>query len=481
MIDDFRGGYRPPRKAAAARRPVQYSRRFNPAPTDLQPIDDFSAQADAIAVAFDDPMFSDASRGTLPPPVINPLFGSSQDDGPGTADGSSDDGSGDDPDNDTKGTKSSKDSKRGSSDTDHWYSRPFRRLGAAAGQLTRRQWLIITGVFLIVAGACTSAYILTSPQDKQAPAVAATPKPKPLPPPPPPVSPLTGMEVSAEDAKRVVTGVMIENSTNARPQSGLQEAGIVYEAIAEYGITRFLALYQEAKPGNIGPVRSARPYFVDWAHSYDAPYAHVGGSPDALAKIRNEGIKDLDQFYNSGAYRRINSRFAPHNVYTTMGQLNDIAAAKGWTNSTFTGFARKKETPAAPAKRTATKVDIAISGPTYNTHYDYDPAGNRYLRAMAGAAHKDADSGHQITPKVVVAIATDYGLEPDGYHSKYRITGSGQAFIFQDGTVTTATWNRETPTSQYVFTGSDNKPVKLNAGQTWITVVGTPGAVTYTP
>ena len=162
----------------------------------------------------------------------------------------------------------------------------------------------VAALILVLIGGSV-AYAMTRPgkvDNTQLSKVA--PKPKPVPP-APPTSPLTGMEVSADDAKRPVTGVMIENTVFARPQSGLKEAGVVYEAIAEAGITRFLALYQEAKPGNIGPVRSARPYYVDWAHSFDAAYGHVGGSPDALAKIKSDGVKDLDQFFNSAYYHRI--------------------------------------------------------------------------------------------------------------------------------------------------------------------------------
>src|SRR3989344_4870304 len=128
--------------------------------------------------------------------------------------------------------------------------------------------------------------------------------------PPKPVtiaSPLTGLQVAPELAQRPVTAIMIENSLDARPQSGIQEAGVVFEAIAEGGITRFISLYQEAQPTYIGPVRSLRPYYIDWAVPFDASIAHIGGSPDALAQIRNGG-KDLDQFFNSGSYSRISSR-----------------------------------------------------------------------------------------------------------------------------------------------------------------------------
>jgi hypothetical protein len=356
-----------------------------------------------------------------------------------------------------------------------WYKRLRDRLA----KLSRKQWIIIIAIILVITAGSAVALAAVLGKDKAEPKKSGTSNSSAAPvPPPSPTSPLTGIDVKAEDTKRPVIGVMIENSTFARPQSGLQEAGVVYEAIAEYGITRFLALYQEASPANIGPVRSARPYFVDWAHSYDAGYAHVGGSPDALAKIKTDGVRDLDQFANGGSYRRISQREAPHNVYTTGEQLRTLTASKGYTSSSFTGLTRKKEAKAA--KPTATAVDIAISGPTYNVHYDYDAATNSYLRVMAGEAHKDADSGKQIVPKVVIGLATQYGLMADGYHSTYTTTGTGAVKIFQDGTVTEGTWKRDTATSQYVFTDSAGKVIALDPGQVWFTVVGDPAAITYT-
>ncbi len=382
--------------------------------------------------------------------------------------------------------------------SDKWYRRIANKL---TSRLSRKQWLAVAAVLLVLIGGAT-AYAMTRPDEVQQTASNANPKPKPVPP-ILPVSALTGIEVSAEDAKHIVTGVMIDNSANARPQSGLQQAGVVYEAIAEYGITRFLALYQEAKPANIGPIRSVRPYYADWAKTYDAPIAHVGGSPDALAKIRNENIKDLDQFANAQSYRRISSRFAPHNVYTTMTQLNENAAGKGWTTSKFTSFPRKKDEPrkaetpkakpdasttskkpsaaTAPTPVVANKINIAISGPTYNVQYDYDAAKNRYLRTMGGAPHVDADSQERIAPRVVIGIVASYGLEPDGLHSVYQTTGRGKAYVFQDGTVNEVTWNRPASGDQYSFVDSTGKQHKLNAGQTWITIVGTLGAVAHTP
>jgi len=378
------------------------------------------------------------------------------------------------PDSNEPDDEPANDGGKNTPDKQPWHARLKERLS----HLSRKQWIIIGAVvFVLTAGSAATAAMLFS-NDAAEPKKAINKTAPIAAPPPPPTSPLTGLDVAEADTKRPVIGVMIENSTFARPQSGLQEAGVVYEAIAEYGITRFLALYQEANPGNVGPVRSARPYYVDWARGYDAGYAHVGGSPDALAKIKADGIRDLDQFANSGAYRRISQRQAPHNVYTTGEQLRSLTAGKGYNSSSFTGLSRKKEAKAKTP--TVTAIDIAISGPTYNVHYDYIAETNSYNRSMGGAAHNDADSGKPISPKVVVGLVTQYGLMADGYHSTYATTGTGAVKIFQDGTITEGTWKRESPTSQYTFADTNGKAITLDPGQVWFTAVGSPSAITHT-
>ncbi len=377
-----------------------------------------------------------------------------------------------------------------------------------------KKWTVPKKKFIIISAAAFALLIgggsalAFSQQDKpvakqsstQKAAVVATPTPAPI------VSPLTGVTVKPEQRDLPVIGVMIENSPDARPQSGLKEAGVVYEAIAEAGITRFLALYQEDHPGNVGPVRSSRPYYLDWAMGFDAAYAHVGGSPDALQRIKEIGVRDMDQFYNPAAYRRITTRYAPHNVYTTIDQLTDLAKAKGYDKSTFTSFVRKAEKPyvapaptpsptPAPAANTkksvatakpagdtrtpATAIDLGISGAYYNAHYDYDSAANNYKRSEGGEAHLDFETKAQLTPKVVVALAMPYGLMADGFHSQYTTIGSGKMYVFQDGTITTGTWSKGQPEEQFVFKDDAGKTLELNAGQTWISVVGDASKVTY--
>ena len=301
---------------------------------------------------------------------------------------------------------------------------------------------------------------------------------------------LTGVLVDPAVNQRPVTGVMIENHLESRPQSGLDQAGVVFEAIAEGGITRFMALFQEAQPDYLGPVRSARPYYVQWCMSFDCALAHVGGSPEALQNIRDWGTKDLDQFYNAGAYERIGGRYAPHNVYTSLTRLNELETAKGYGAPSFTGFARKKDAPykapqpnkpATDPRRAVNTINLAISSASFNAQFGYDAAANAYARSQAGAPHMVvAKDGNQVQlkPKVVIALVTSYGIAYDG-HSQYGVVGSGQAFIFQDGTVTEASWSKADIAAPLRFTDAAGADIQLNAGQTWITALGSAGQVSF--
>ena len=345
----------------------------------------------------------------------------------------------------------------------------------------KKRLIIIASIALILVVAAGASSYLWLQHYKPTIIQAVLPKKKYQPPQPTTVpSTLTGLLVDPSVNDRTVTGVMIENSIDARPQSGLDQAGVVFEAIAEGGITRFLALFQDTQPNYIGPVRSARAYYIQWLLGFDAAYAHVGGSPEALQAITSWHVKDLNQFYNAGAYQRISTRLAPHNVYTSIAQLNDLEASKGFGKSNFTGFLRKKEAPSKAPN--ATSINVAFSGGYYNTHYDYDPATNSYKRSEGGAAHMELNkdgSQVQIKPKVIVALAMPYSLEADGYHSQYQTIGTGRMFVFQDGNVGIGTWSKANNNAQFTFADANGHPFPLNPGQTWVAVAGDPKNITY--
>lgn len=341
----------------------------------------------------------------------------------------------------------------------------------------RAVFIAVSG-FIVIVSAATTAYWFVYRQPVKAPEAAhVTPAPKPV-----AIkyySPLTGSLVADQTATAApVTAVMIENSPEARPQSGLKDSGVVFEAIAEGGITRFMVLYQAEKPALLGPVRSLRLYDAEWAAPFNASIGHIGGSQAALAEVRNGTYRDIDQFFNATSYYRSTDRYAPHNVYTTFARLDALNAQKGYTSSSFTGFTR---TDPAPTKvPTATKINITISSALFNSTYAYDKASNTYLRSQAGAPHLDRESG-QIAPSVVVALRVNEStVLQDGYREAITTTGTGAATIFQNGVATEVTWHKDSKAAQLTFTDATGADVPLIRGQTWLVAVpnGT-GAVSW--
>ncbi len=345
----------------------------------------------------------------------------------------------------------------------------------------KKKLLIFIPAALVLVGTGVGAYFLfikkdAAPAPKPAPVVEKAEEPaKPT----TVASKLTGVQITPELNQRGVTGVMIENSIDARPQSGLLDAGVVYEAIAEGGITRFLALYQEGQPDYIGPVRSARPYYINWLLPYNASYMHIGGSAEALQMIRQLSLRDMGENGANNPIQRVSNRYAPHNAYTSMAKLDKVRADRGWGNPDFTGLARKAEDPSkAP---TATIIDFAISSTSFYVHYDYDATTNSYLRSEGGAAHKDEKTGKQLQPKVVVALIIPYSVHSDGVHSNYAMIGGGDALIFQDGTVVAAKWSKPQASAPLVINDAAGNALPLNPGQTWFTALGSAAMATYKP
>lgn len=339
---------------------------------------------------------------------------------------------------------------------------------------------IILGIVLVllIAGGTVSALYFINKKPTPAPAPAKVVKPVVKPPEIKYYSPLTGEQVANQAATtQAVTAVMIENSPDARPQSGLKDAGVVFEAIAEGGITRFVVLYQQEKPALIGPVRSVRMYFVDWIAAFNASVAHVGGSLAALNEVRNGNYRDIDQFFNGSYYYRATDRYAPHNVYTTSEKLDALNASKGYTTSTFTGFTRKDSV--ASKTPNATQINVDISSALYDSSYTYNATTNTYDRSEGGAPHLDRESG-QISPRVVVVMTIpERTVLEDGYREQIDAIGSGKAVIFQDGTAQEVTWTKKSMTDQITFTDANGKDVPLARGQTWLTSVPEDGGVTW--
>lgn len=292
---------------------------------------------------------------------------------------------------------------------------------------------------------------------------------------------LDGIVVDEEYADLFPVAVMVENMVSARPQSGLREAGVVYEALAEGGITRFMAVYATNEPiSAIGPVRSARPYYLDWANEYGALYAHIGGSPQAIAEIKSKGIFDLNQFFNSQYFWRDTKRAAPHNLYTSSEKLvfaqRDTDAP---TSGDYASWTFKDDAAIADRPTDEKTIEIDFSSFSYKVKYIYDRENNVYARTQAGEPHVDT-AGKQITPKNVVVQFTVTSLADNEGRLSMKTTGEGRAIIFRDGIATEGRWKKDDSESRTVLLDADGKPIELNRGSTWIEIVPADRQITST-
>lgn len=288
---------------------------------------------------------------------------------------------------------------------------------------------------------------------------------------------IDGVLDSPQNQNKFPIAVMVENHTAARPQSGLTEANIVFEALAEGGITRFLAIYTLTGPvKEIGPVRSARPYYVDWARAYDALYVHIGGSPKALSRISQTGIRDFNQFFNSQYFWRDKSRdvASEHTLYTSDYKMTlALIDKKLPTTGDYEPWQYKQDAPLTE-RQSSQHITINFSTFSYKVDYEYDPVQNDYVRSVAEKPHVMRD-GKQLRPKNVVVISVNRRLEQPSADNHGRLemdtVGSGNAQFFFDGTVLKGTWKKDSPQGPLQLLRDDGTPVELNAGQTWVEVV----------
>lgn len=288
---------------------------------------------------------------------------------------------------------------------------------------------------------------------------------------------LTGVELTSKEAiTSPINCVMIENSPNARPQSGLKNAGVVYEAEAEGGISRFLAVYQNSMPEKIGPVRSVRMHFLEWSKPYGCLLAHAGGAWDALQAIANSSNGYMSVSENRTNFWRASDRYAPHNLYTNSEKLTAANESKGNVSSNYLGFPRAIASITPTRSETAAStINIVMSSALWNVTYQYDASSNSYLRShQSGGAHMDKDVNGNLTqnaPNVVVAIMTNRVARPGGAYYNVTTSGSGVAYIFQNGEYIAATWSKSSAGAELEFKNEEGAEIVFNRGQVWITAV----------
>lgn len=296
--------------------------------------------------------------------------------------------------------------------------------------------------------------------------------------------------------KRRPLAIMVNNHVDARPiQAGLLDADIIFEAVAEGGITRFLAIYHAQDVGKVGPVRSVRVYYLDWASEFHPWVAHWGGastegSPaNAYDYMRKNGIASLDAFWVGECptcpyWRDQSSGVASEHTGFTATQRLYQESAKRWPD-----WAEKVPFDRWLFKDDANEGERPESGSftfnfwnlsEYEVTWTYSPVQNVYLRQQGGEPHNDAATGEQLRAKnVIVQITPERSADDGTVHLLYQTVGSGKAKIFLDGRITDGTWEKKDRLTRTRYYDENGLEVRFNRGQIWVEIVPAGNEITY--
>jgi hypothetical protein len=331
--------------------------------------------------------------------------------------------------------------------------------------MKKRLFVTVFVALLMVLAACQSKETANKPHEK-----SKTEAPKKEEPKEPEFAytfPLTGMGTNEAVQERVV-GVMVNNAPKARPQSGLHKADLVYEVLAEGRITRFLALFQSEKPEVIGPVRSARPYYIRLSNAFDAIYIHHGWSPDAKYMLVNGNIDSLNGLYYDGTlFKRASFREAPHNSYITYDNI-----MKG---SKEHNYELEQEIPSLPflTEEEVKTIEgdpagtITITyGKYYEVQYEYQPEKGTYIRYSDGIQTVDRETETPIEMANLFVVAMDHQVVDSAGRRQINTESGGKALLFQKGKVKHVNWVNEN--GRIIPEAEPFVP-----GKTWINVVPT--------
>ncbi len=303
-----------------------------------------------------------------------------------------------------------------------------------------------------------------------------------------PVAPLTGLPADPETVGRAALVIKVDNHPRARPQTGLDQADIVFDLRAE-GITRFAAVFQSQVPDPVGPVRSSRTSDFDILRGFDTPiYGSSGGNDHVTNGLRNLPIVELTNRTRNEYFRDF-SRPAPHNLYINGSDLYEIAAdlaadaaaAPGGATGDAESDVEDEAVGPQPwfqyrsagdalgdsARPAVGPVSVAFTGSPLVTH-EWDDRRGGWLRTQDGRPHTTVD-GDQLAPENVVIMITDYRTSPaDPISPEVRSTGEGEAVVLTDGMIIRGRWERPEADDKPTLTDGDGAIIKLTPGRTWV-------------
>ncbi|OIJ14164.1 hypothetical protein BKP35_08190 [Anaerobacillus arseniciselenatis] len=333
--------------------------------------------------------------------------------------------------------------------------------------------LVVTFVFACNKKEDTGAVQPDDPPEEVVEKTEPEPEPKPEPEPEEEVFenqfPLTGIGTN-EDVDYRAFGVMIENSRSARPQTGLYQADLVYEVLSEGTITRLLAFYHSEKPEVIGPVRSARDYYINLNNGYNGIYVSAGGSPQAFAMIQNRQVDHIDGLAYDGRYLwRSSERRAPHNMYTSYNDLLKAAEHAGHALITPVPSLTFFDDESIIGGDEALEVTINYGSSTNNVVYRYDQELESYIRHVGGEKIVDyKEEEIPVTTDNLFIVEMSHRVIDNVGRRAIDITSGGNALLVQNGVYQYVDWEN---IDGQILPVKDGERLNFVQGKTWINVV----------
>ena len=290
-----------------------------------------------------------------------------------------------------------------------------------------------------------------------------------------------------ENSNKRPIAVMYDNNVGNNSHAGLQKSYITYEIIVEGGLTRLMAVFKDKDVDLIGPVRSSRHYFQDYALESDAIYVHFGWSPEAQRSIKALGVNNINGLYDSAPFWRDRSIAAPHNVFTTTDKIYDCAKDKGYkvetkkwrllnytTDKVYLNKIKVKNSETGKKEKdpdlvAANEISIPYS-PRQMRSYKYDADNKVYLRFMNGSAHTDKESGKQLEYKNIIIVKVN-NSQLDSYGRQDLDTvGTGEGYYITNGYALPIEWSKSSRKAKTKFTYKNGKKIKINDGNTFIQI-----------
>ena len=288
--------------------------------------------------------------------------------------------------------------------------------------------------------------------------------------------PIKKLKIVDEDSKTRPIAVMINNNHVAWPHAGLNDAYLAYEILAEGGITRIMALFKDKDTEKIGSVRSARPYYLDYALENDAIYVHYGWSDKAKSDISSLGVDNINGLTASSVFWRDSSlnKATEHTVFTSMEKINEYSKEHGYDRDTDKDLLLNYSVDEIDLSKRedAIKADTVFMKYSYYTmtSYEYDSEKKVYKRYMSDTPHVDAVTGDQYTFKNIIITP----IETHTYDSYGRLEldniGSGEGYFITLGYAIPITWSKDSRSSQTVYKNMDGEEIKVNDGSTFIQI-----------